>query len=75
MKLTSPYGDVCIGNFEEVLSISGRFLNDHCLIQRNNEWHFFGCVGDATGVDISFAHATSNNLKNWQIHPDVLSRP
>jgi hypothetical protein len=69
----SLYGDVRIGAFEEVLSIPGRFLNDHCLIQKNDQWHFFGCVGDASAVEVSLAHATSNNLKSWQIHSDVLN--
>lgn len=79
----SRYGNVLIGRFEERLSISGRYLNDHCLIRKGDEWHFFGIVGPTVASsidqktsmglsDLSFAHATTPDLKNWTPHPDVL---
>ncbi len=30
---SSPYGDVQLGAFREVLTYPGRYLNDHCLIR------------------------------------------
>ena len=41
----SPYGDVKLGVFNEVLSIPGRYLNDHCLIRHAGLWHMFGITG------------------------------
>ena len=41
----SPYGDVELGAFTEVLSIPGRYLNDHCLIRHAGLWHMFGITG------------------------------
>ena len=41
----SPYGDVELGVFREVLSIPGRYLNDHCLIRHDGLWHMFGITG------------------------------
>ncbi len=76
------HGDVLIGDFEEVLSISERYLNDHCLIRHDNEWHLFGITGfipssptdDSRRAEseISFVHATSADLKNWRLWPDVM---
>ncbi|NQU76172.1 MAG: family 43 glycosylhydrolase [Planctomycetes bacterium] len=79
---TSPYGDIRLGAFQEVLSIPGRYLNDHCLIRKGDEWHFFGILGNvgpdgkgyAPGSEISFAHAVSPNLRNWQLHSEVIER-
>jgi len=34
-----------IGAFREVLNIAGKYLNDHFLIEKDGEWHFFGIVG------------------------------
>lgn len=80
--VTTPYGDVLIGNFGEVLSVPERYLNDHCLIRAGELWHFFGISGQAAQVvsdepnpgEISFAHATSQNLREWTVHPDVMQR-
>lgn len=77
------YGNVLIGHFEEALSIPGRYLNDHCLIRKGDGWHFFGIVGPTVSSsinektsfalsDLSFAHATSSDLKEWTLHPDVI---
>ena len=76
------HGDVLIGDFHEVLSLPGRYLNDHCLIRTKDEWHFFGIVGfepsspqdDSRREDseVSFAHATSSDFKNWKVWPDVI---
>src|SRR5438105_1814374 len=76
------HGDVLIGDFQEVLSLPGRYLNDHCLIRTNDEWHFFGIVGFEPSSpqddsrreesEVSFAHATSSDLKNWKVWPDVI---
>ncbi len=77
----TPYGDVSVGQFKEVLSLPGRYLNDHCLIREGDQWHFFGIVGqipradlhdDGSRSEITFAHATSRDLQNWTPHPDVL---
>lgn len=35
------HGDVLIGDFEEVLAIPGRYLNDHCLVKDGSYWMFF----------------------------------
>ena len=77
---TSPYGDVRLGAFEEVLTLPGRYLNDHCLIRHNGQWHFFGIlgvvgpIGGAPGSEVSFAHATSRDLEEWDLQPEVLER-
>ena len=77
----SPYGEVRIGAFDEALSIPGRYINDHCLIRKDDEWHFFSIVGwtpdakgsDAGGNEVSFAHATSRDLLGeWKLHPEVI---
>ena len=56
-----------------------RYVNDHCLIQaRDGIWHLFhiagpsgkGCYDD--GSEISFGHATSHDLRNWQPQADIL---
>ena len=71
----SPYGDVRLGAFQEVLTYPGRYLNDHCLIRHDGLWHFFGIIGDVTGpgemhgVEDSLAHATSTDLMQWTVHP------
>jgi predicted GH43/DUF377 family glycosyl hydrolase len=81
LPLASPYGDVHIGSFDEVIAIPGRYLNDHCLIQKGDQWHFFGIVGTVAPsgkgygtppLEVSFAHATSPNLRDWSVHPDVM---
>jgi hypothetical protein len=38
----SSHGEVKLGTFEEVISIPDRYLNDHCLVKKDNEWHFSG---------------------------------
>ena len=71
----SPYGDVELGVFREVLSIPGRYLNDHCLIRHDGLWHMFGITGsveDPTKRETSFAHATSPDLECWKVRPDPL---
>ena len=76
----TPYGDVAIGDFEEVLAIPRRYLNDHCLVHNDGLWHFFGIVGNRPEAELnglpsetSFAHATSDNLRDWDVHPDVMA--
>ena len=73
--------DIQFGTFTEVLKEKGRYYNDHCLIISENIWHFFGIVGTSNpnNLDIkhpadetSIAHATSPDLQNWTIHPDIL---
>ena len=75
----SSRGPVQFGDFEEVLSIPGRYLNDHCLIREDNYWHLFGIVGSIgssqnySGIkEISFVHASSRDLLDWKLHPDVI---
>lgn len=78
----SSHGEVKLGTFEEVVSIPGRYLNDHCLVKKGNEWHFFGIVGDLPSIqkkpgnlpnETSFAHASSRDItRNWTVHPDVI---
>ncbi len=75
----TPHGDVQLGTFEEVLVDPGRYYNDHCLIRAGDTWHFFGIVGNTgPGVpidpanEISIAHAMSPDLRDWEIHPDIL---
>ena len=79
----SPYGVVRLGAFREVLDIPGRYLNDHCLVWSGSEWHFFGIVGTVAPegkpygtppLEVSLAHATSPDLIDWQVHPDVLEK-
>lgn len=43
--LTTPFGEVRLGEVREVLAPPGRYLNDHCLIHHAGCWHFFGIVG------------------------------
>jgi len=77
--IITPFGEVKLGAFREVLAPPGRYLNDHCLIRHEGIWHFFGIAGRQGGMcdepdcEISFAHATSSDLVSWQIHPDVLA--
>ncbi|MCY3913296.1 MAG: hypothetical protein OXG43_08615 [Chloroflexi bacterium] len=76
---SSPYGDVQLGAFREVLTYPGRYLNDHCLIRHEGLWHFFGIIGDVTGpgemhgVEDSLAHATSPDLMQWTVRPPALT--
>ncbi len=68
-----PYGDVQFGAFTEVLSIPGRYLNDHCLIWHDCTWHLFSIVGSVDDKrEVSIAHATSPDLMRWDVHPDVM---
>ncbi len=81
-KQLTPYGAVSTGQFEEVLSLPGRYLNDHCLIRSGNDWHLFGIVGQIPGgpedqhsgirSETSFAHASSSDLRKWNVHADVM---
>ena len=74
----SPKGLVEFGDFEEILSIPGKYLNDHCLIYSGTKWNFFGIVRPVgkgvfdKGSEESFAHASSVDLKNWVLHDDVI---
>ena len=76
----TPEGAVQIGHFAEVLSLGGRYLNDHCLLRSDALWHLFGIVGQVapgskplgTGVEVAFAHAVSRNLYHWDVCPDVM---
>ena len=77
--------NIQIGNFNEVLKYDGCYLNDHCLFVHAGLFHFFGIIGPKgkgcydAGSEISFAHATSSDLINWNAHSEVLrvdgSRP
>jgi sucrose-6-phosphate hydrolase SacC (GH32 family) len=75
----SPRGLVELGAFEEVLNIPGQYLNDHCFVRHQGKWHFFGIVGPVgkscfdEGSETSFAHATSRDLRQWELHDDVMS--
>ncbi len=73
--VSTNYGEVSFGEFRQVLAIPGRYLNDHCLILRNGQWHLFGIAGEKGGSprsEVSFAHATSANLETWTLHSDVI---
>ncbi len=71
--LPSPYGDVRLGGFTEVLAIPGRYLNDHCLIRHDGFWHLFAIVGSVDDKrEVSIAHAVSPDLMRWDVHPDVM---
>lgn len=75
----SPRGPVQLGTFTNVISIPGKYLNDHCLVYGLGKWHFFGIVGPSgkgcysPESEISFAHATSDDLLTWTLHEDVIS--
>jgi len=77
-SVESMRGLVRFGTFKEVLSVHGRYLNDHCFIHDGRLWHFFGIVGPVgkncadEGSEVSFAHATSVDMNSWDIHDDVL---
>jgi beta-xylosidase len=74
----SPRGLVELGDFEEVLAVPGHYLNDHCFIHHQGQWHFFGIIGPVgkscfdEGSEVSFAHATSRDLHRWERRADVL---
>ena len=78
--VNTEHGAVRLGDFQEVYSMPGRYLNDHCLICHNGVWHLFGIVGatrpspDAPLEEVSFAHATSADLFAWEAHPDVMHK-
>lgn len=38
-EIETPRGTVRIGNFEEVLKLPGRFINDQCQIRHEGLWH------------------------------------
>lgn len=70
--------DIRLGAFEEVLRVEGRYVNDHCLYRHEGRWHFYGIVGPLgrgcydAGSEVSFAHATSRDLRVWKVAEDVL---
>jgi predicted GH43/DUF377 family glycosyl hydrolase len=77
----TPHGDVQLGTFDEILTDPGRYYNDHCLILNGDTWHFFGIVGNAGPAsemrinpanETTIAHATSSDLRSWEIHPDIM---
>ncbi len=72
----SPRGQVDFGAFRQVLAFPGRYLNDHCLLRHDGCWHFFGIVGEVDSPppkrEVSFAHAVSPDLRNWEPLPDCL---
>lgn len=71
--LPSPHGDVRLGAFTEVLSIPGRYLNDHCLIRHDGLWHLFAIIGLVDDKrEVSIAHATSPDLMRWDVLPDAM---
>jgi len=76
----SARGLVQLGAFTEVLNIPGKYLNDHCFIHGHGQWHFFGIVGPvgkgchSPGSEVSFAHATSEDLVAWKVHKDEYPR-
>ena len=49
----SLYGDVQLGDFREMLTYPGRYLNDHYLIRHESLWHFFGIIGDLSGPSLT----------------------
>ena len=74
----SKFGDVRLGSFKEVISIPGRYLNDHCLIRHDKTWHIFAIHGDIRTpespipIESSIFHATSPDLFTWNICPNVI---
>ncbi|MBL4576595.1 MAG: family 43 glycosylhydrolase [Opitutaceae bacterium] len=66
--------------FREVYSPTGRYVNDHCIIQgKDHLFHLFHIVGPTgkgcydDGSEITFGHATSEDLLLWTTQPDTLS--
>ena len=82
--IQTDHGPVQLGTFQEILTYPGRYLNDHCLIHHDHQWHFFGIIADALPPDqlgrparheIALAHATADHLTGpWQHQPEVLER-
>ncbi len=72
-------GTIEQGEFDEVITCPGEYLNDHCLFFDAGVWHFFGIVGPvglscySGGSEAAFAHFTSADLRAWERHPDVLA--
>src|SRR5262245_185272 len=77
--MSSTQVKILTGRFDEVHRSHARYFNDHCLIRHDDVWHFFGIVGPIgrscydEGSEVSFAHATSRDLLQWQECPDVLT--
>lgn len=68
------------GCFRLVYSPPGRYVNDHCFIEdAGGTLHLFHIVGPVgkrcydEGAEVSFGHATSNNLESWTAQADVLA--
>ena len=65
--------------FQLVYDTGRRYVNDHCFAERNGRLHLFHIVGPLgkgcydAGSEVSFGHASSADLRNWQTSEDVLS--
>lgn len=68
-------------DFEQrYLVLPGRYMKDHSLIRRGDEWHCFMIVGSddriswtLPGNEVSFAHVSTKDFRHWTLHPDVCS--
>ncbi len=64
--------------FRYVLDIPTRYINDHCLIKREERWHLFytdGSVGRKwmrPGNEARIGHAVSFDLLHWTVLDPVL---
>jgi len=65
--------------FQLVYDSGPRYVNDHCFVERNGLVHLFHIVGPVgkgcydAGSEVSFGHATSADLRDWEACEDVLS--
>lgn len=54
----------------------GRSLKDHSLVRDGDTWHAFYIRGlyfpQGTSSELSFGHATSRDLRSWELQPTVL---
>ena len=54
----------------------GRSLKDHALVRDGETWHIFHIRGlyypQGTSAETSFGHATSVDLRTWELQPQVL---
>jgi arabinan endo-1,5-alpha-L-arabinosidase len=67
--------------FKLVYDSGERYVNDHCIIRGNDGlFHLFHIVGPVGKTwydhetETSIGHATSTNLEDWEIQPDILHK-
>lgn len=64
--------------FEPVYEDPGGYVNDHCFVAREGEVHLFHITGMpgkgpyVEGNEVSFGHAVSRDLRQWEARPECL---